>query len=128
MKKCVLIVDDSAFIRRHVKVILEKEGYMVREAGSEFGMFDNIDQYGQMADLILMDLTSNETYGFDLIEKIRKVGRFKNIPIIVLTQHSDRESVSMARLLGVKGYLVKPVNVQILVEKVKAVLDENGPY
>lgn len=125
-RKNVLVVDDSASIRKAVKAILEKEGYSVREAGSEFGMFSSIDQYGQLADIILMDLTLNEEYGFDLVGKLRNVDRFKNIPVIILTQHSDRENVSMAKMLGVQGYIVKPVNPSLLVERVKSVLEEYG--
>jgi two-component system, chemotaxis family, chemotaxis protein CheY len=123
-KKQVLVVDDSASIRLEVKAILEKEGYSVREAGSEFGMFNSIDRYGQLVDIILMDLTLNEEYGFDLIGKLRNVERLKNIPVVMLTNHSDRESVSMAKMLGVQGYIIKPINSIFLVERVKAILEE----
>lgn len=122
--KVVLIVDDSASIRKEVKIILEKEGFTVREAGSEFGVFNSIDEYGRLVDIILMDLMLTDTYGFDLIEKIRKVDRFRNIPVIMLTQLSDRETVTMAKMLGVGGYLVKPIQPRILVEKVKTVLSQ----
>ncbi len=121
--KVVLIVDDSPSIRREVRVILQKEGITVREAGTEFGMFNTIDEYGEVADMILMDLTLVETTGFDLVAKIRSVERFKNIPVIMLTQHSDRTNVLKAKNLGIQGYIVKPINSQILVERVKKALE-----
>ncbi len=123
--KVVLIVDDSPSIRREVRVILQKEGITVREAGTEFGMFNTIDEYGEVADMILMDLTLVETTGFDLVAKIRAVERFKKIPIIMLTQHSDRTNVLKAKTLGIQGYMVKPINSQILVERVKKALEES---
>ena len=123
-KKNVLIVDDSVSIRREVRLILEKEGYTVREAGSGFGMLNCIDEYGILVDIILMDLTLNDEYGFDLITKIRNVNRFKDIPVVIITQHSDRENVELARMIGVNGYIVKPINPHMLLERVRNVLKE----
>ena len=125
-KKSILIVDDSASIRKEVKMILEKEGYSVREAGSEFGMFNSIAQYGELVDVILMDLTLNAECGLDLIAKIKGASRYKDIPVVMLTQHSNKESVEMAMLVGVQGYIVKPIEPRILIEKIKRVLDARG--
>ncbi|HEX2946062.1 MAG TPA: response regulator [Clostridia bacterium] len=123
--KVVLIVDDSPSIRREVRAILQKEGITVREAGTEFGLFNTIDEYGEVVDMILMDLTLNETTGFDLVAKIRTVERLKSIPIIMLTQHSDRKNVLKAKDLGINGYMVKPINSQLLVERVRKTLEES---
>lgn len=124
--KVVLIVDDSSSIRRAVRAILEKEGFTVREAGSEFGLFGTLIEYGIMADIILMDLTINETNGFELVKKVRNTDRFRHIPIIMLTQHSDRTNVTIAKNLDVAGYIVKPVNAQLLVERIEQVLNEQA--
>ncbi len=122
--KTILIVDDSASIRREARVILEKDGYSVREAGTEFGLFNSVDQYGKLVDLIVMDLSLNDAYGLDMVAKLRNTERFRSIPVVMLTQHSDRESVEMARMVGVQGYLVKPINPALLLERVEKVLEE----
>lgn len=121
--KVVLVVDDSPSIRREVRAILEKEGFTVREAGTEFGMFSSIDEYGALADIILMDLSLNDTSGFELVNKIRVMDRFRKIPIIMLTQHSDRDNVMKAKIIGVQGYIVKPINSLLLIERIRQVLD-----
>lgn len=121
-KKVVLIVDDSASIRSAVKVILEKEGYIVREAGTELGMMNSIDEYGRRADIVLMDLTLNDAYGFDLIAKLKEYDRYRDIPVVVLTEHSDKENVIMAKMVGVNGYIVKPLNPALLIERIKGVV------
>lgn len=126
INKTIVIVDDSPSIRKEVKAVLENNSFVVREAGSGFGLFSIIDEYGILADMILMDLTLNEEDGFDLVTKLRSVERFRNIPVIMLTQHSDRESVATARLLGVQGYIVKPVNPRLLIERVMKVLEESA--
>lgn len=121
-KKVVLIVDDSPSIRREVKVILEKSDYYIRASGSEFGMMNSIIEYGKMVDLILMDLTLNEEFGLDLIENLKAFPKYANIPVIVLTEHADRDNVEKAKILGVKGYLRKPINAELLLNKVNEVL------
>lgn len=119
VKKVVLVVDDSPSIRREVKVILEKDGYIVREAGSEFGLFSVIDEYSIKTDAILMDIIINDTNGFDLVAKLQGTEKYRNIPVIMLTENSSRDNVVMAKMLGVKGYLVKPINANLLREKIR---------
>lgn len=124
--KVVLIVDDSPSIRNEVRVILQKEGITVREAGTEFGMFNTIDEYGEVVDMILMDLTLGDTTGFELVSRVRAVERLKDIPIIMLTQHSDRKNVLKAKSMRIQGYIVKPINPQVLVERVKKALEDSA--
>ncbi len=121
-KKIILIVDDSLSIRQSIRVILEKAGYVVREAGSEFGMMNAIDEYGKIVNAILMDITLNQQDGLELVGKLRSTEKHNDIPVIMLTQHSDREHVSYAKSIGVQGYLVKPVQPSVLLDKLRAVL------
>ena len=122
--KVVLVVDDSASIRREVRVLLQKEGFSVREAGTEFGTFNSMVEYGVLVDIIIMDLSLNDVNGFDLVDKIRAVDRFREIPVIMLTQHSDRVNVVKAKSMGIEGYIVKPINPHILIERIGQILGE----
>lgn len=122
--KVVLVVDDSASIRREVHALLKKEGLTVREAGTEFGALNSMVEYGVPVDIILMDLSLNDANGFDLVEKIRAVERFRKIPVIMLTQHSDRHNVVIAKSMGIQGYIVKPINPPVLLEKIANALAE----
>jgi len=119
--KIILIVDDSVAIRKQVRVLLEREGCVVREAGSEVGMLNALEEYGQKAQLVLMDLNLNTANGFDLIGKMRTVEAYREIPVMILTEHADRENVTIARLAGVKGYLVKPIEPVLLLDRMRQV-------
>ena len=123
LNKVILVVDDSPSIRREVKAILENEGYSVREAGSEFGMMSAIEEYGVKADLVLMDLTLNDANGFELVGKLRAADKYRYIPVIILTEHSNRENVVIAKKLGVQGYIVKPVKADLLKERIRNTFD-----
>ncbi len=126
-KNIVLVVDDSPSIRKEVRVNLEKDGYIVREAGSEFGMLSAIEEYGEKADIVLMDLSLNDANGFDLVSRLRAAEKYRNIPVIILTEHADRDSVLMAKMVGVQGYLVKPIIADLLRERIRKVsMGEDG--
>jgi Response regulators consisting of a CheY-like receiver domain and a winged-helix DNA-binding domain len=126
VNKIVLVVDDSPSIRREVKVILEKDGFTVREAGSEFGMFSAIEEYSVKADVVLMDLNLNDANGFDLVSKLRATEKYRNIPILILTENSSRDNVVMAKMLGVDGYIVKPIIADVLREKIRNIFIANA--
>ncbi len=119
--RTILVVDDAVSIRKQVRVILEKAGCQVREAGSEIGMLNAMEEYGKRVELVLMDLNLNLANGFDLIAKLREYKEYRDIPVVILSQYADREKVSIARMAGVKGYLVKPVDPAILQERLSQV-------
>ncbi|MDF2615023.1 MAG: response regulator receiver protein [Clostridia bacterium] len=121
-QKVVLIVDDSPSIIRQVTLILQKSDIAVRQAGSEFGMLNAIEQYGRRVDLIIMDLTLKTEHGFDLIATLKDSLRFRSIPILVLTEHADVKNVLTAKQLGVNGYIKKPIDVNELLTQVKTLL------
>jgi CheY-like chemotaxis protein len=120
--KIILIVDDAVAIRKQVRALLEKEGCEVREAGSEIGMLNALEEYGRKAQLVLMDLNLNTANGFDLIGRMRTIEAYRDIPVMILTEYADRENVAIARLAGVKGYLVKPIDPVLLTDRIRQIL------
>lgn len=121
-EKKVLIVEDSSTIRYEVKLILKQIGIKLLEAVNEIGLFMQIEEYGKNVDLIIMDLTLEYQNGFDLIEKIKKIDRYKEIPILILTEHAEKASVLRAVNLNISGYLRKPINKEELIKRVQGLL------
>ena len=117
-EKVVLIVEDSATIRFQVKTLLKQLSIELRETGGELGLFNRIEEYGKMADLVIMDLTLKEENGFELIKKLRSNDTYKTIPILVFTEHADAEHVLTAKQLGVDGYIRKPINKDFFIQKI----------
>lgn len=125
-KKVVLVVDDSPSIRREVKAILEQDDYIVREAANEYGMLNTIEEYGKIADVVLMDIVLKAEEGFDLVLKLKSIKKYENIPVLMLTEHADRIYVQKAKFVGVQGYILKPINADLLISRLKEALKENG--
>lgn len=122
--KRVMIVEDSHTVRYEVKLILQKVGINLVEVANGMGMFNVIDEYGKHVDLIIMDLTLKQENGLDLIENLKGREKYKDIPVIILTEHANKENVLRAKELGVVGYLRKPIQKEELLSRVKSVLGD----
>ncbi|MBC8059784.1 MAG: response regulator [Clostridiaceae bacterium] len=124
--KKILIVDNSRTIRLQIKMMLENEGAILVEVGTEWGMTTKIEEYGVIADLIIMDLILNAEDGLDLIKKLKENVRFKHIPIIIITEKVDVDSILFAKDLGVRSYLKKPFKKSDLVIRIQDALEKTA--
>jgi CheY-like chemotaxis protein len=113
----VLVVDDNAQAREILSDTLR--GFALRadavrsgeEAIRALADADAIDPY----QLVLMDWQMPEMDGLQASAIIRREGRLKNVPRIVIVTGFGREEVrSMAEQIGVDGFLTKPVNASML--------------
>lgn len=124
--KKILIVEDSRTIRLQIKIMLEHEGATVVEAGSEWGMFSKIEEFGTAVDLIIMDLVLHNEDGLNLIENLRMNPKYNNIPIIILTEKVELDSILEAKKLLIKYYLKKPVKKLELINRINSILNMSG--
>lgn len=72
-------------------------------------------------DLILLDIEMPIMNGFMTLEQLRNVKECVNVPVIMLTGKKDKYYVMNSIAMGIDGYLLKPVNKEELVGKVKEV-------
>lgn len=121
--KRIMIVEDSKTIKLQAKLILDKSGATIIEVGNEWSMFKKIEEYGRVVDLIIMDLILRSEDGLDLIRKLKEDERYRNIPILVLTEQADIHNVLRAKVLGVKNYLRKPIKRDKLIERIDTILN-----
>ncbi|HWQ31178.1 MAG TPA: response regulator [Negativicutes bacterium] len=117
--KKVLIVEDSATVKYEVGLLLKQLGITPLPAGGELGLFGQIEQYGKLVDLIIMDLTLKHENGFELIKKLKETPKYDQIPVVILTEHADINSVLTAKKLGVAGYIRKPIKRDEFIRKIK---------
>src|ERR1700747_1313322 len=89
-KPTILAVDDETRNRKRLTALLEAEGYATREAG------DGIEALRSMAesppDLVLLDVMMPGMNGFAVVERLKKIGGTKAVPVILLSSLSDREA------------------------------------
>jgi len=125
----VLIVDDDQDVSKAIKAILNSEGYVVSCAGgSEEGM-KMLES--QQPDIVILDvMMSTSSEGFDMARVLRKNSRYKNIPILMLTAIKQKTgfdfkpSAGDPEWLPVDEFLDKPIEPDLLLAKVKALLEK----
>ncbi len=114
----ILVVDDDPTIREYVRLHLASANFEVQVAA------DGESAY-QMAllnppDLILSDISMPNMDGFQFLEKIRAHARLADIPIILLTQHSDASVFRQGMDLGADDFLAKPVRRKDLLTSISS--------
>lgn len=117
MSKTILVVDDTASLRRMVQSYLTQEGFRVVTAadGKEALMAARQEQ----PDLILLDLMMPNMGGYDFIRAYNKNG---HAPIIVLTAKLEESDKVLGLELGADDYVTKPFSPRELAARVRAVL------
>lgn len=117
----ILLVDDDADVRRFVKKILERGGYSVVVVENGLTALNelNNDTY----DLLLSDANMPQYSGFDLIKTIRLQAKHKDLMIAMLTGRREKQDIELAIELGVKDYIVKPIDPQLLLQKVEKIFE-----
>ena len=118
----ILLVQDEAVTLRIMTSILEKDGYKVLEATSVTEALKILKQEKQV-DLIITDGMLPGIDGFQFLDMLNDDSRFNRIPTIMCTVLNDKGSVSRAIRLGAKGYITKPIDKDILLNKVYNVID-----
>ena len=125
----VLIVDDDQDITKAIKAVLNSEGYTVACAGgSEEGMKKLASQ---KPDIIILDvMMSTSSEGFEMARNLRKNSRYKDIPILMLTAIKQQTGFDFKPTAGdpewlpVDEFLDKPIDPELLLAKVKALLEK----
>lgn len=119
-KKAVLVVDDSASVRRQLRDTLEGAGFLVAEAeDGERGL-----ELAREAPvhLMIVDLNMPVMDGLEMIRKVRDLKEHKKTPIFVLTTESGMNAAKQGKEAGATAWIVKPVKGDVLVKGIRSVL------
>ncbi len=112
----VLIVDDAAFIRLSLKIILEKSGFEV--VGEASNGLEAISKYTDLRpDVVTMDITMPEMNGVEAVREIKKLDSCAKI--IMISAMGQETWVKEAIINGAKGFIVKPYKEDYLVDTLK---------
>jgi DNA-binding response OmpR family regulator len=116
----ILAIDDDAAMTELLTLLLKSHGFEVTTANSSEKGIDLIRKI--RPDIILLDLMMPQMDGWETCKKIRK---FSNIPIVVLSALNNPGMVASALDAGADDYLIKPVPSSILVAHIKNLARRN---
>jgi twitching motility two-component system response regulator PilH len=114
----ILLVDDSKTELHFLSGLLTRRGYQVRTAQNGDDAMRRLDE--DKPDLILMDVVMPGQNGFQLTRSITRDERFANVPVIICTSKNQETDKVWGLRQGARGYIVKPVDADELVAKIKA--------
>ena len=113
----VLIVDDSAAIRKILQRVLRQAGIplgSVYEAGDGVEALDILNN--QAVGLILSDINMPNMDGLELLTRVRASQAWQNLPIVMVSTDATHAKVLQAVERGASGYLRKPFTAEQLKE------------
>jgi len=114
----VLVVDDSEFMRRVIKNILENGGHKVMEAKNADEALELFKKFG--ADVITMDIVMPETDGIETVKRLKEAD--DKVKIIMVSALGHQKTVMRALEAGALDFIMKPFTADDVLESVNAVL------
>lgn len=119
----ILIIDDEPYIRFTMSMILKRAGYNAAVAANAREGFRQLKS--QNFQLVLLDVHMPGVSGMQLLPEIRR--HFPDLPVIILTGYGSSEIQESALRLGVGGFLQKPMEPSIILNRIKDTLLNQPP-
>jgi DNA-binding response OmpR family regulator len=120
----VLVVEDEEHLATGIRFNLELEGYdveVVADGGEAFARLAGTGSPDAQAfDLVILDVMLPGMGGFEVADRLRKVGNFT--PILMLTAKSLPQDVVHGLEVGADDYLPKPFDLPVLLARVKGLI------
>ena len=117
----ILVVDDSAEVRRAVRRLLERAGHEVVEAADGRECLHQV--YALRPDLVLLDENMPDMDGWTALERMREL---TSVPVLMLTARDDPPDLVRGLKGGADDYVLKPFDPDELLARIEAVLRRAG--
>ena len=114
----ILVVEDDARLHQAVCTYLNDSGFAAKGCLSARAAYD--EMYNRLYDLVISDIMMPEIDGFALAERIRRVNG--TIPILFMSARDDLPAKQRGFRLGIDDYMVKPIELDELLLRVRALL------
>lgn len=118
----ILVVEDDPSISEWISDYLSGHGYLVTVANRGDIAVELIEE--DQPDLVLLDIMLPEKNGFDVCKEVRK---FYDAPILMITACSEESDEVKGLELGADDYITKPLRLQALLARIKALLRRDKP-
>src|SRR6266704_5325400 len=119
-KKKILVADDTATVRKVAASLLASAGYDVLEAEDGLQALDLVQK--EHPDLIVLDLLMPKMTGFDVLREVKKTGRIKETPILIMSGVFKKDVMDFLQASGVAGFLDKDQIKDSLLFRVQQIL------
>jgi two-component system, chemotaxis family, chemotaxis protein CheY len=128
MEPDVLVVDDSAAIRKILQRVLHQTGmgiHTIFEAGDGTEALEILKT--QNIGLVLSDINMPKMDGIQLLGALKAAANWRHIPVVMITTEGGETKVGEAVRLGAAGYVRKPFTADQIKEKLAGILEPALP-
>ena len=119
----VLLVDDEDQLRKVMRDLLERDGYVVGEAADGVEALDEVDRFAP--DIIVLDLNLPGLDGYGVLSHLRSRASTASVPVVVLTAKGDEDNEVRVFEMGADDFLSKPFRAKALSARLQAVLQRS---
>src|SRR6266849_5407522 len=121
----VIIADDHSLVRQGLRRYLEMAGDIdvVGEAANGIEVLRIMENGSGNPDIVLLDIRMPEMDGLEAARKIRQL--YPAVGVIMLTAYDDRQFVVEAVRAGARGYVLKAMDAEHLIQTVRLVAEAN---
>jgi two-component system, chemotaxis family, chemotaxis protein CheY len=112
----VLVIDDSQMVRLQVGRALMAAGFTVVEASDGADAIEKLQASPDLS-LVICDVNMPVMNGIEFLEKKSELGN--SVPVIMLTTEGQPELIKKAKMLGAKGWIMKPFKADSLIAAAK---------
>lgn len=128
MSKLVMVIDDSATVRKIVETCLRREGFDVKSFpdGVE-AMRWLTEPEARIPDLVILDIGLPKMDGYEVARRLKTKPQFSNTVIVMLSRRDGMIDKLKGRLAGAKDYLTKPFKTQDIIAVIESHLGAPTP-
>jgi DNA-binding response OmpR family regulator len=117
MNMHIIAIDDTHSILTFLRISLEALGATFSGAATAAGGIALCET--EQPDLVILDLGLPDKEGLDIIARLKRIHKEKNLPVIVLTVRKEQEAKEKALSLGADAYVTKPFIMDDLIEVIR---------
>ncbi len=121
----ILIIEDEADLQELVAYNLQKEGFQVESASSGESGWKRLE--ASKPDLLVLDWMLPGMSGLDLLARLRRHPRLREIPVLMLTAKAEEDDLVEGLSQGADDYLPKPFSPKVLIARIKSLLRRLDP-
>jgi two-component system chemotaxis response regulator CheY len=124
MESHILVVDDSAAIRKILQRVLRQTGMVISEvyeAGNGLEALELLKT--KTVTLVLSDINMPKMDGLQLLGALKNSRQLRHIPVVMITTEGGETKVGEAVRLGAAGYVRKPFTADQIMEKLVGILE-----
>jgi CheY-like chemotaxis protein len=117
--KTILVVEGSAVVQALLREILESEGYKSLGATHVNKAYDLLVNHRHEIDLVLTEYNLPDISGLHFMARMRLMPEFKKIPVIFISDVTDKEIIKAVNEMPLTSWLPKPYRPSVLLSEIK---------